>query len=68
MNLNFATEENMNQFWGFVKSLLGLAGPWVMIAVAIIAVGLLLTVVINAYKQASKDDKEEDDDYEIKHY
>lgn len=71
MNITFATPANMNIFWGNVKTLLGFAAPWVMIAVAIIAVGLLLMVVIRAFKDASKEDDpahRDDDGYEVKHY
>lgn len=68
MNITFATSENMSTFWGFVKTLLNFASPWVMIAAAIIAVGMLLTIVITTWKRASKDDKDHDDDFEVKHY
>ncbi|MFP7202636.1 hypothetical protein SFC08_16825 [Lysinibacillus halotolerans] len=68
MNISFATTENMNTFWGYVKTLLGFASPWVMLAVSILAVGMLITIVIIAWKNASKDKEEDDDDFEIKHY
>lgn len=69
MNITFATSDNMSIFWGYVKTLLGFAGPWVMIAVAIIGVGMLLFVIISAFKKSAKDDEEEkDDDYEVRHY
>lgn len=67
MNITFATTENMTTFWGFVRTLLGFASPWVMIAVAIMGVGLLLGIVINSFKKASKD-ADHEDDIEIKHY
>lgn len=62
----FATSENMNLFWSFVKSLLSYASPWVMIAFALVAVGLVLTIVITSFKKA--DQEHEDDDIEIKTY
>lgn len=65
MTITFATAENMAQFWSFVETLLGFAAPWLMIAVAILAVGLLVTVIIKAWKQGAKD---EDDDVEVRHY
>lgn len=68
LNITFATPGNMNTFWGFVRTLLNFAGPWLMIAVAILAVGILLTVIITAFKNASKDDREENEEYEVKHY
>lgn len=69
MSITFATPENMGIFWGYVKTLLSFASPWVMISVSIIAVGMLLFIVITAFKKASKDRYEEDeDDFEIKHY
>lgn len=65
MNITFATTENMNTFWGFVKTLLGFASPWVMIAFAILAVGFLLVIIIKAFRSAEKED---DDDIEVRHY
>lgn len=68
-NITFATPENMNIFWGHVKTLLGFASPWVMMGVAIIAVGLVLVIVIGAFKQAAKKDNDDDDgEIEIRHY
>lgn len=66
MNITFATPENMNTFWGFVKTLLGFASPWVMIAVAIAAVGLLLLVIVTSFRKAAKD--EDEDEIEVRHY
>lgn len=69
MRITFATPENMNIFWGFIKTLLGFASPWVLIAVAIIAVGMLLVVVVETFRKAEKDDDpSSQDDYEVKHY
>lgn len=65
MNITFATEENMNTFWGFVKTLLSFASPWVMIAFAILAVGFLLVIIVNSFRKAEKD---EEDDIEVRHY
>lgn len=65
MNITFATTENMNTFWGFVKTLLGFASPWVMIAFAILSVGFLLVIIVNSFRNA---EKEEDDEIEVRHY
>ncbi len=65
MTITFATPENMNTFWGFVKTLLGFASPWVMIAFAILAVGLLIAVIVNSFRQAAK---EQEDEIEVRHY
>lgn len=68
-NITFATPANMNIFWGNIKTLLGFASPWIMIAVAILAVGMLLAIVVKAFRDAAKDDDpEKQDDYEMKHY
>lgn len=66
MNITFATPENLAQFWDFVETLLRFAAPWVTIAVAIIGVGILITVIINAWTQGAKE--QEDDDIEVRHY
>lgn len=66
MSITFATPGNMNTFWGFVQTLLGFASPWVMIAVAIAAVGLLLLVIVNSFRKAAKD--EDEDEIEVRHY
>lgn len=62
----FATNDNMNLFWGYIKSLLSYASPWVMIAFAILTVGILLTVVITSFKKADK--ATDEDEIEIKNY
>lgn len=65
MNITFATADNMNTFWGFVKTLLSFASPWVMIAFAILAVGFLLVIIVNSFRKAEKD---EDEEIEVRHY
>lgn len=67
----FFTSARLMEFWGWVKILLQMASPAVLIAVAIIAVGLLLAIVIRAFKKASKEQyagsydviEEDDDDF-----
>lgn len=66
MTITFATPENMTTFWGFVQTLLGFAQPWIMIAFAILAVGFLLVIIVNSFRQAAKKDEEEEID--LRHY
>lgn len=66
-NIVFYTPERMAEFWGFVKTLLSMVSPGVMIAVAIIAVGMILTVVVRAWKEAAAP-KEEGEEIEIRRY
>jgi len=66
MAITFATPENMDQFWSFVKTLLSFASPWVMIAFAILAVGFLLVIIVNAWKNAGRE--EDEDEIEVRHY
>lgn len=68
-SMNFFTEARMLEFWGYVRTILSSVSPMVMLAVAIIAVGLLLVIIITSFKQAAKkEDDEEDQDYEIRRY
>ena len=66
--ITFFTDARMTELWGYVKMLLTFASPSVLMAVAIIAVGMVLTIVISAWKNAASKKEEQDDDYEIKHY
>ncbi|TRM08766.1 hypothetical protein FH966_14785 [Lentibacillus cibarius] len=65
MSIEFWTNENMGTFWEYVKMLLGGIAPGIMLTVAVAAAGLLIGIIVNAFKQTS-DNK--DDDYEIRHY
>lgn len=67
-NITFATKENMNMFWGFTRALLSFASPFLMIAVAIVAVGMVITIIVVAFKKAGKENDDDKDEYEIKHY
>lgn len=62
----FFSNTNLSTMWGYVETLLKFIAPGVMIPFAIVCVGLLLGVVIRAWKQAGKEQEEED--YEVKHY
>jgi hypothetical protein len=64
--VNFFNEENMGLFWGYCKSLLSTAAPGVLIVLAVMGVGMLITIIIKAFKEATKEDK--DDDYEYREY
>ncbi|MGD6940959.1 hypothetical protein ACQCT6_02825 [Cytobacillus gottheilii] len=65
-SMNFFTEERMLEFWGYVRQLLSSVSPMVMLAVALIALGLFLVVIINTFKQAAS--KDDDEEFEVKHY
>lgn len=67
-SMKFFTEERMLEFWGYVRELLMSASPMVMLSVAVVAVGMFLTIIINAFKQARSNNNDDDSDYEIKHY
>jgi hypothetical protein len=64
--VNFFNEENMTLFWEYCKSLLSTAAPGVLIVIAVMGVGMLITIIINAWKEANK--KEQDDDYDYREY
>lgn len=66
-NIVFYTPERMAELWGYIENLLSMVSPGVMIAVAIIAVGMILTVVVRAWKEAAAP-KEQGDDIEIRRY
>lgn len=69
MDMTFFTEERLLEFWGYVRSMLLSVSPMVMLMVALTAVSLLLVIVVRIFKQANrKDDKDDDDEFEIRHY
>lgn len=55
----------MSLFWDYAKVLLETTAPGVMIWFALIGVGMLLTIVVRAWKESAKKDNE---DYEYKEY
>ncbi|KAB2333981.1 hypothetical protein [Bacillus mesophilum] len=67
-SMNFFTEERMLEFWGYVRQLLSSVSPMVMLAVALIALGLFLVIIINTFKQAASKNDDDDDEIEVKHY
>jgi hypothetical protein len=65
--IDFYTPERMTEFWGYVQELLETTSPGVMLWFSVVAVGMLLGIIVNAWKQGSKD-KDDDDEYDIRHY
>lgn len=65
-DITFFTKERMDEFWEMVTALLKFASPSVLIYVAIVSVGILLTTVVVAFKKATRDDDNED--FDIKYY
>lgn len=63
----FFTPERMMEFWGYCRMLLISASPMVMISVALIAVGLTISIIVRIFAKAKEDDGA-DQDYEVKHY
>jgi hypothetical protein len=66
MEITFFNAENMALFWEYSRMLLKGASPGVLIAFALVAVGWLLNIIIQAFRKSARDDDE--DDIEIKHY
>lgn len=63
MTIDFWTDANMAEFWGFSKMLLETTAPGVMIWFAIVGVGLVLTIVVKAWRDSSKENSDEEYDY-----
>lgn len=64
LKMDFFTADNMNIFWGYVKSLLQAVSPGVMLWTALSAVGLLIPIIIKTFKKTDEDeDKDKDFDY-----
>lgn len=63
----FFTPARLNEFWQMVVALLKLASPAVLISIAIIGVGMIVTIAIVAFKKAANQD-DDDEDYDIKYY
>jgi len=66
--ITFFTEERMEQLWGYVWMLMSMANPAVMLVIALIAAGMFLTIVIDAFKKSAKEKDDDDDDFEVRHY
>lgn len=66
MKIDFWSTSSMGEFWGYVRMLLEGVSPGIMLTFAVVAVGLLLGIIIKAWKQSSKET--EDDDVEFREY
>ncbi|MEF7566327.1 hypothetical protein V4V35_25390 [Bacillus infantis] len=66
MKIDFWKDDTMAQFWSYVRMLLEGISPGIMITVAVAAVGIMVGIVVKAFKSSSEDEEEED--YEVKHY
>lgn len=51
----FFDNSTLTEFWNWVKILLQMASPAVLIAVAILAVGLLIPIIIRTFRKGSKE-------------
>lgn len=51
----FFDNSTLTEFWNWVKILLQMASPAVLIAVAILAVGLLIPIIIRTLRKGSKE-------------
>jgi hypothetical protein len=65
--IDFYTPERMTEFWGYVQGLLETTSPGVMLWFSVVAVGMVLGIIVKAWKQGSKENND-DDDYDIHHY
>ena len=70
--IEFWNSGRLQEFWDMAAAMLKFAAPGVLIAVAIIGVGMLLTIVIAAFKKGADDDdrrrRDDDDDFDVKYY
>lgn len=64
MKLEFFTDARLNEMWGYIKMLLEMVAPGVMITFGIFAVGLLVSIVAKSFRQASKEKDDHDYDYQ----
>lgn len=65
MSITFGNSTDLAEFWNMVKMLLTAVNPWVMISFSIVCVGLLLAIVVKAWRNASKE-TDHDSDYDYK--
>lgn len=64
-SITFGNSTDLAEFWNMVKMLLTAVNPWVMISFSIVCVGLLLSIVVKAWRNASKE-TDQDSDYDYK--
>lgn len=65
VDLTFFTAERMTLFWEYVKTLVEVVMPAVMIIAALACVGLLIGIIVSAVFKASGDEEE---DFERREY
>lgn len=63
----FFTSARLKEFWSMIEGLLSFAAPSVLIFVAISAVGMVVTLIIKAFRKGANSD-DDDKDYDIKYY
>jgi ABC-type arginine/histidine transport system permease subunit len=66
MEINFFNAANMALFWEYTRMLLKGASPGILLVFAVVAVGWLLNIIIQSFRNSAKDN--DDDDIDIKHY
>ena len=66
MKIDFFTDARLSEMWGYIKMLLEMVSPGVMIFFAIATAGILIGIIANAFRQASK--KQDNQDYEYQEY
>lgn len=64
MKIDFFTEARLNEMWLYIKMLLEMVSPGVMIAFAIASAGLLVSIVAKSFKQSAKEKDNHDYDYQ----
>ena len=67
-SMTFFTDARMLEFWGYVRQLLSVASPMVMLVAAAIAVSMLIGIIVRAIRKAKDDEDDDDQGYEVKHY
>ncbi|AIF45723.1 hypothetical protein [Virgibacillus sp. SK37] len=66
MKITFWNDSTMSEFWGYVRMLLEGIQPGVMLVAAVAAAGLLLGIIVKAFRKSDQD--EDDQDVEVRHY
>lgn len=67
----FWTNARWAEFWGYVLALMQVVAPLLLLLFALWAVGMLIKMVVDAFKKADDDEEEssyrDDDDYKRKY-
>lgn len=64
MKLEFFTDARLDELWNYVKMLLEMISPGIMITFGMFSVGLIISIVAKSFHQASKQDDQQDYDYQ----